>query len=235
MFQIRDNLAGAGAAFERRAERQLPYVTARALTDAAFAARTAIRAEMQRVFDRPTPFTMSAFQVRPARKDALVASVETKAKPGGHYLSVQERGGTRPQTRVERRLADRLAYSSPLYAVIPARGAQLDRYGNWSSGERNRALSALGAQADPLANTTERSRKRNPGRAEYFVPREGLRPGIYRRQPATGRVDIVAIFTSVVPTYTPRFPWREVADKAAREAYPAAFAQRMREVLASTR
>ena len=92
-------------------------------------------------------------------------------------------------------------------AATPASGAKLDAYGNWSSGQRNQALSAVQAQRDKSSNTTatSRNRKRKRKRAGFFVPRANskLSPGIWKRDP-DGSISKVLHFTRGMPVYDER-------------------------------
>ncbi len=239
MLQIRDNAMSVAAEWERRTIRQLPFATARALTDAAFAARNAVRGEIARVFDRPTPFTLNAFQVRPATKVNQTAAIETKEMWRGHYLSVQERGGQRPKKRVEENIEGVHRGEFSLAAVVPAAAARRDAWGNWSRGELNVILSNLGAQRDSRANTTAASAKRARRKVSYFVPdpNSTLAKHVYRRSEVAGNVTlaVVGLILQSPPQYTARFNWREIAEKAAREAYPQAFGRRLRAALETAR
>ena len=202
--------------------RQLPQIKVWALNWTADDALKAVQDRMKVVFDRPTRFTLNAFQVWRATKSTLEAAVQERPSVGRrHYLKIQERGGPRPQTALERLMADRVATAGIIQAVIPVQGrfggAKLDAHGNWSPGERNRALSQLGAQRDVRANETARSRARNPGRARYFVPKHGLAPGIYRRD-KPGDVPVrVAAFTQAAPTYEKQLGFEGEVERVYRE------------------
>lgn len=69
-------------AFRRQVEAihrdQIPFAAARALTATARKVAEAERAGLPSTFDRPTPFTLNAFAVTPARKNTLVARVFAK-------------------------------------------------------------------------------------------------------------------------------------------------------------
>ncbi len=145
--------------------RQLPFATARALTATAHDMRKAERGHMARIFDRPTNWTLNAFEVVPAQRKDPVPTAEVRFKYTGsrvHYLQRHIEGGPRELGRVEARILAQAWQNNPAGApfegIIPARAAKLDRYGNWSAGERNRVLSALQLQIDPTANETAASR-----------------------------------------------------------------------------
>lgn len=175
---------------------------------------------MDTVFDRPTRFTKNAFMVWRAKPSDLEAQVLERPSVGKrHYLKVQEEGGPRDQTGVEKLMQTHVAYDGVLRAVIPGDNARLDAHGNWSSGERNQVLSMLGAQRDRAANTPAKMRRATKARAKYFVPKSGLYPGVYSRD-AAGNLGVVAIFTSSVPTYSPRLGFYDGAEQIYRAKLP---------------
>lgn len=235
MFKLTSDLDATLRRLDNMTARQLPFALSRALNDTAKDIQEAERKEMQRVFDRPTPYTLGAFMVRPATKENLVATVERKDQVvGKHYLEVEEKGGPRPATSLEKLLRSRLAYSGIIQAILPADNARLDQYGNWSSGQRNEVLSAIGAMRDSTSNRTARSLKRKKNPSKFFVPTSGLPGGVYERT-AAGQLKIILAFTAKAPTYTPRFNFGEVAQTVAKANLPVWFDLRMQEAIASAR
>jgi hypothetical protein len=215
---------------------QLPFAAANALNDTAAEALSAVQDLMDVVFDRPTRFARNAFMVWRANKRTLEARVQERPSVGPrHFLKVQEAGGARPQTGLERLLSSKVATSVPLQAAVPADNARLDAFGNWSAGERNQALSGIGAQRDARANTTAASgrRSRAKGRAKYFVPKVGLPPGIYKRD--GGGISMVLAFTSKVPSYAPRFRFYEGVAEVWEARLPDHLDRRLAEAVASAR
>lgn len=213
MADIALDVSGFVSALKVMAERDIRIASTWALNDTATEANDHIRDRMAVVFDRPTKFTENAFYVKKARADDLQATVlERPTRASRDYLKVEEEGGARRQTGFERQMQRALAYEGVISAVIPADEARLDRYGNWSVGERNQVMSALKIQRDYAANATARStlRGRKRGRSTYFVPKSGLYPGIYRKD-ASGNIGIVAIITAAVPNYAPRLDFHEEA------------------------
>lgn len=220
--------------------RQMPFATALALTRTAQKIREAERVEMQRAFDRPTPYTLNAFQVVPATKASQVAEVKYKDGPlyaSKHFLEVQVEGGSRGKTGLERRLQFDLQRVGAFDALIPTRAAAKDRYGNWSAGERNRVLSALSAQLDPYANTTDRSNRRNKSRPIYGLRMVGKANNwaITRRSPAQPDSIAIALFVRKRPTYTPRFDFYEVGARTFNATYPVEFEIAMQKALDTAR
>lgn len=198
--------------------RQVPYATAMALNDTAQDILDDVQNRMEIVFDRPTRFTKNAFMVWRANKRTLEAKVMERPSVGAkHYLKVQEAGGARPRTGLERMVDATLAYDGVIMAIVPAQGARLNAYGNWSPGERNQAIKAW-RETGYTANATDASKKRNKGRrAAFFVPGQGssLSPGIWKR---TGRgkrekISKVAHFTTSMPNYRERLGFLDGAEE----------------------
>lgn len=210
------------ANLSRLADRDINVAATWALNDTAADVLKHVQDRMGEVFDRPTRFTKNAFTIRGARPSNLEAEVIERPTVGKrHYLKVQEFGGQRGQTGLEGLLDARLAYTGIIAAAVPAGGAKLDAHGNWSTGERNQALSAVQAQRDTTSNTTKVARKRNKRRAGFFVPREGskLSPGIWKRN-SDGSIAKVLHFTRYMPTYDKRLGFFDGAEEVFRDRLP---------------
>lgn len=213
----------------------MPDVTRWALNDMAFAVHDGNKDLMRRNFDRPTPFTLNAFFVRKATRTVQEAEVRRKDFAARrHYLEVQNEGGRRRQTGVERLFTRRLKYEGLINAVVPTRNIRKNRYGNVAPGTLQRILSGVQAQGDRAQNTTAASRARAKGRrAEYFVPSQDskLSPGVYERR---GRgIRKMLAFTESVPTYKERFPMERHAAKVAANEAPGAVERALKRALAS--
>ena len=214
---------------------QLPFAAANALNDTAADALKHIQDRMDVVFDRPTRWTKNALMVWRAKKGNLEAQVKERPSVGKrHYLKMQEAGGVRPQTGLEGLLSSRVAYAGIIAAALPAAGAKLDSYGNWSSGERNQVLSALGAQRDGKSNQTEASKKRAKGRASYFAPKSGLSPGVFKRT-AGGQLSKVLTFTTAMPRYDQRLGFYDGVQEVWAAVLPVHLDRRLAEAVASAR
>lgn len=200
-------------ALQQLAERDIRIAGTWALNDMAAEIREDVFDRMNVIFDRPTRWTLNAFEVVRARPTDLQASVRQRSGSASrHYLRVEEEGGPRPKTGFEMLLSRSLAYEGVIQSIIPGDNARLDAHGNWMQAERNRAMSDIAAQRDGAANSTAASRQRHRRRARYFVPRKGLTPGIYKRE-ANGNVGIVAVISAKVPVYQQRLGFFENADK----------------------
>lgn len=247
-------------------QRDVDFAASRAINDAAFAVRDGFKEEMQRVFDRPTRFTLNAFQVRPSKigfrsgdrasaqssgvssltLSGLNAMVVTKDHQnqsliGQHYLAPQVNGGRRGFTKLERLLQFRLATDQLVQWVAPAPGAKLDKHGNWSVGERNKALAFLRSNNDfaqnrrPTERTKSGKRKRS-NRIRYFVPdkESRLSPGIYKVR-GKGQPTKILHFLRTAPNYSPIFQVERIANEVIARDFERFFDQRIAQAIATSR
>ena len=94
--------------------KQLPFATSQALNDTAWDARKALRVQAVKKLDRPTKFTIDAFQIEKSSKRKLYSVVKIEEKRW-KYLKYQVEGGTRR--------------SSGRGIYVPV-NVKLNRYGN---------------------------------------------------------------------------------------------------------
>ena len=226
-----DNIAEVEALLTEVQRKQLPFITSVALNEAAFAGREDLKAEMQRVFDRPRPYTLKSTYVDKATKARLEAAVFFKdmgrGVQAGKYLQAQVWGGERRNKRFEAALRSRGILGSEEFAV-PARDYPRDAGGDIRASVITKILSQLGAFAEVgyVANATNRSRQRKAKRSTFFASRAPhMAPGIYER---TGPRDINAVFIFVDgATYRLRLEMERVlqtsADRTFGPAFEAAF------------
>lgn len=133
-------------------KKQVPFATAKALTETAREVQRAMPNQAERDFDQPIGFTKRGFYVVSAKKSDLKAIVgikDTQAK----YLGLQVSGGTaRPKKR----------------ALLSPAGVNLNRYGNMT---RNKVKQLL-ARPDVFSGTVRgiagiwqyQGKAGNPGR-----------------------------------------------------------------------
>lgn len=162
------------AAAIARARNQVPFALARALTKTGQAVKDAQRKEIERVFDRPTPYTRNSVFLRPATKQRLEAEVWLKdGNRKTHFLLPQIEGGPRQLKRFEQRLV-MTGYMQPTERAVPGEGARLDVYGNISRGQINQILSQLKTAVvlGDYSNASDSKRSRAKRAKEaYFVSR----------------------------------------------------------------
>lgn len=220
--------------------KQATFATAVALTRTAQDLKQEELKTMQRVFDRPTRYTLNSLVVIAARKDKLEASVFIKnTERHTHYLWPEIDGGRRPMKRFEQLLQQRGLIASS-ERLVPAAGAKIDAYGNMSRGQIVQIVSQLGAfnLSGHSANATNSKRsKAKRAAVQYFFARKGearmglgawkrgekvqhLPTGIYART-AQGIVPVLIVVKTA--TYRKLFPFNEVGRRAVHERFEAHF------------
>lgn len=239
--------AGLGAAIVsdlKAFDRQRKFATVVALTRTAKAVKDAEVAEMARVFDRPTRYTLNALYVRPATMARPEASVgfkdfAGKGTPAWKYLGPQIEGGARRRKRFETSLARAGLLPQGMFAV-PGDAADLDAYGNMARGQIVKILSDLKAfgEVGYVANRRGRGNSRRRRRAErYFVGGFGrarpLPPGIYKRVGDGPAVPVVAYVRA--PRYRRRFDFFRIAERTVNATFQREFDRALASALRNAR
>lgn len=123
-MSLESNIRAVERDLSDAARRQVPFATSLALNEMAEAVRDHETARLEKVLDRPTPFTRKAYAMRRSTKRRLEARVFIKAIQA-RYLEAQEEGGTRtPKRRA---------------LVVPA-AIRKNKYGNIARGAVKRNL-----------------------------------------------------------------------------------------------
>ncbi|MFH5923830.1 hypothetical protein [Roseomonas xinghualingensis] len=187
------------------AQRQVPFATARALTSMAQTAAVANRRALPSVFDRPTPFTMNAFSVQPARKGKPIARVFAKPRQA-EYLQMQETGGTRTPE-----LSKQGGTGKGQALVIP-RAIRRNAFGNIPRG----ALAAAKKRKDVYVGRTE------TGAGGFF------------RRLADGGLQPLAVFVRAAK-YKPRLGFQARTAKVVKATALPAFREQLAKALATAR
>lgn len=212
--------------------RQLPFAFALASTRMGQRIKRTEYETMQRVFDRPTRWTLNSLMLKPGSKADPNAYVwfrdwAPKGTPAARYLLPQVYGGERSAKRSEV-LLRRQGLIGQNQFITPGKRAKLDRYGNISRGQMQKVLSNLRAQFDATQNTAP------SGRVTYFAGHAGAKKrfAIYQRDG-----DAVRPFLAVVkaPTYQKRFDFFGVAEKQMRLHYPIELANALRHAIDTAR
>jgi len=209
---------------------ELRKATAKALTDAAFEARKVVQQEMDRSFDRVTPYIRRSIMVRPATPEKLEAIVEPRYQGGKgvdpiNVLRATVFGGQRKHKASERAL-QRAGILQPGYSIVPGEACPLDRFGNIRGGFMVQLITYFQASGEQgfRANMTDR-RKANlakVGRSaggyktingvQYFVASGKLRSGksshlhagIWSRSNINGFIIKPIVMFVRTPTYSRR-------------------------------
>ncbi|MFJ7884653.1 hypothetical protein ACIQYF_14340 [Pseudomonas sp. NPDC096917] len=229
-LEMRDNIDKIVRDIRGLAPNKVPMAAAKALTFTAERVQLAETAEIARVFDRPTRWTLNSIYKRGASPTRLFARVWVKNESSSgiaasKYLPVHMDGGSRPHKRFEKALIHYGLMPADMYAV-PGRRARMDGSGNISRGEIMQILSALGAAervSGFMANRTARSKRRNRNAPDYFAgrPGNGTGPlGIWQRVGSGARPILIFIKR---PTYRRRFDFYGVADRVAAAEFEPLF------------
>lgn len=215
--------------------RQIPFVTALALTRTAKAVEKSTRDKMASYIDRPTGRTFRALYTKPATKTDLTAAVLFKgygdqfSSEAGQYLKPLTEGGTRPEKAFERKLKIAGILGANQY-VAPASDYPLDQYGNIPASRYNQILSYLKA-AEPYAgfnaNRTKASVKRNQKMRQFFavnglnertITQSNMPKGIYERL-GHNRIRMVVAFIAR-PQYRMTYPFYINAQEETQKIFP---------------
>jgi len=207
--------------------RQAPFIIAKALTATASQVKDRIQAEIPKVFNNPTPYTMNSLYMRPATKTRLEAEVRIKDEAAKgiapiKWLNAEIYGGDRNLKRSEVLLRASGILPSGMF-LVPGQGLKLDSYGNVSGGQIQKILAQLKSNLDAYSNESIASRGRKRLRpqadARYFVIRPGdnktkLKPGIYARYGFASGSSIKPIFMFVrKPHYKQRLKFFELGQE----------------------
>lgn len=179
--------------------RKVEIAVQRALLKTAQAVKDAEIAEMNRVFDKPTRWTLGAMKVKPTNKfEVQVGILDPNGyyKRAASYLGTQVSGGQRRLKAMEKSLQSR-GLMPPGWFAVPGECAKMDAYGNMSVGQIRQILSWFDA-AENWAGSTQnmgvagRDKRRKGIKKygstgfEYFIVLPGRQrkikqPGIYQR------------------------------------------------------
>ena len=223
--------------------KQIPFATARALNAVGKLALTDLRAEMRRVLDQPTPYTLGAFALLPASKSDLVAVIAPRVAGAGRsawtYLAPEVLGGPRALKGFELRLS---AVSNGQFA-LPAAGVPVDGYGNVRQSVLSQVIAGVSNAPTPPAragtSAAARGRRRAAARQQFVVAHAGNRPdgrpiGIYRVT-GPGSVEPMFTFTKSRPSYTPRLDVEGAARASVVANWDAEFTKALQAALQSAR
>lgn len=212
-------------------EREIPFAMALTATRTAKAAQLALKDEISRVFDNPTPWILNSTYILAAKKSdpkAVVYAREWGGTPAPTTLTPQIEGGERQYKRSEGALRAG-GYLPNGWQVAPGPGAKRDKYGNINRGQLQQVLSSLRVQRDVHQN------RRQGKPTEFFVIRPGtsnpLQPGVWLR---VGRRPSLILTFIQKPNYSQRLDWHGVALRAGESVFPDEVAKAIDDILAKT-
>lgn len=225
-IQIRTNAAALLASLSDVQKRQLPFITAVALTRSGQDVKTAEESAIRTIFSNPTRWTQNSLFLRPATKTNLTASVGFKdyasgsARSPANYLQHSIEGTKRGHKAFERSLIRAGVMLQNQYA-IPTKRAPLDSYGNVTGAFITRMLSQLSAMNDPLANFNPNSKRSARKGLRFFAlthPTNGMPAGIYERQ--TAKFSVLIFVYGKQPQYRAIWNFHEIAHRKFAERFP---------------
>jgi hypothetical protein len=212
-FDVRENIREVSRWLDDAQKKQIPFASMYSLTLTARDIAWEEIGVMQRVFDRPTPYTLNALRTIPATFQKLIATVEFKdfgGTPAKRFLNPHVNGGPRSQKSSEIQIAPLMKGYSYL---VPAAGYPLDQYGNMSRGTIRKILSQLKVSRNPDANASQSRRSRGKRSAQaFFIPKGGR--VVLERKGRDVRPVLVGIRS---PRYRKRFPFYETAEAVLKD------------------
>lgn len=253
-----DGLDAVQARLRGLSDKKVKVAAVAALNDAAYLGKKETEKTIAAVFDRVTPWIAKSVRYVKARPDKLESSIDFEQwgnKTGvtaAKVLQAQIDSGARRHKRHEVAL-QRLGILPAGMFIVPGEAAQMDGYGNMSSGQIRQILSWFNAAQMSSGYTANMSDKRRAalrkgsmrkGRVtngfEYFVVQPGQRrqfqrangkigthamqPGIYQRIFLAQGTAIKPVMIFVKsPAYRQRLDFYRIAGDAARTEFSRAF------------
>lgn len=236
MIRVNVDATGIAALKARLAgqARQIPYAASRALNATAKAVEAAERRNIQDVFDKPRPTTVTATYVQYSNKSNLQATVGLKERgagvPAAEYLHPNI-GSSGRQPRNYKRSEYMLRQAGILPAgmfTVPGKEAKLDQYGNMSRGQINQILAYFRTFGQNALNskrmnmTDKRRGQLAKQQRQYFVVpvsdrKLKLYPGIWQETP--GRTLAPVLMFVSRPTYRAIYDFGGLAEKVVRRTF----------------
>jgi len=237
---VKHNINDTIRLLDDKFRKQVPFATAKTLTKMAQLGQKEVQAEMQREFDRPTPFTLRSVYMKRAEKHNLQAmvyirnSAAAKSKPLNETLKHEFSGGQRERKRLEYWL-ERAGLISANEFVVPGEGAKLDRYGNISRGQVQQVLSQLRAGPDPYAykSNSTRSKRNVKASGGFFWSRGGKFPrGAWMRNGASVKPILLVI---KAPVYRQRINMNAIVSRVIDTRFEAEFRKNLADAIRTAR
>lgn len=226
---IRLSVEFDGAGLRRKLEniqKQTRFAAAKALTQTAAAVKAAVPDELDRVLDRPVPFTKRGLYIRAARRDNLQAEVGFMPKQA-EYMRYQIAGGVRSPGRGGLKLPSAI---------------QLNEFGNIPKGTITQLIAV--ANKERKLGKVKARRIRVSSSVELFygdpadVGGKNYPRGIYKRiQLGGGRGQLVPIvvFPNSSARYQARFDFRRLAQTVVDRDFDRFFKVAFADAMKSTR
>jgi len=229
---------------QRAIHKQIPFAASQALNDVGKALLDVNKKNMSQTFDRPVPYTMNAFYMRPSNKAHLSMSVLRKQKPAGkHYLDIESSGGIRPRKAIEKMMEFNLPYPGIINTVMPTRHSTMAS-GAISTARVMEAIAGVGGTmpnrpSTRVASQFERAEAKHAARkggSPYYLvePRDGKVGGINKR---VGKRKVVRVFQFLDRgiAYRPIYKFEEPLRRNALSYFPARMKIRLKQAYVTMR
>lgn len=174
-----------------RARQRFAKVIEISLNKTAAAGQAAVRQEMARVFDRPTPFVLASTFIKPAiapnnlEAHVFLKDVESKNIAPAKALAHEVTGGQRAWKRGEGALR-RAGLLGNDENAVPGGAAKLDAYGNMDRGQIVQIIAYFEAFPDVGYKANTMKAKRDKLKAGKAGKRYGVRYFLKRDRPGRG-------------------------------------------------
>lgn len=216
-INVKSNIDDVLRGLQEIRDDQIPFATAKALTDTAGDVQLALREAMPAQLDRPTQWSLGSIYRTMADKRRLTATVGIADKVSGRgtppvkWLFWQVEGGARSRKKFEGVLRKAGLLPDGFYAV-PGPAARMDSHGNVERSQIVEMLNALRDRPKPYQGAKLKRAAGNAG--EYFVAIRGhLAPGVWQRGNDGRTVRPVFLYVRS-PQYDRRFSFYEIARRA---------------------
>ena len=146
-ISVSDNIKDITRGLDDFARQQVPFATAKALTDTAKGVQAALQQEIKSVFDRPTPWIQRSPVIERATKANLTATVGIRDKgeraTPAKYLKEHFTGGARGNKPMEVAMRA-MGILAPGWLAVPSDdGVKKDAFGNVSPATVKRIIREL--------------------------------------------------------------------------------------------
>lgn len=231
----------------RGLEKQLPFATAKALTQTAKKAQARLVGEMKAKFSNPTDYTLDSTFVKPAQKRNLTAVVGLRDRLAKKaHLSMAETlahhftGGDRAWKKLEVHL-NRAGLIGRGEYVVPGAGATLDAHGNMNRGQIAQIMSQLRLGLNPQnwSSKSRRSRRNVTKAGRIFWARGNERDRHLRRGAwidMGGSVGLRPLLIVVKGArYRRRFDLERMTCEVVAKEWPSAFGAALADAMATAK
>lgn len=241
------------------ARKDMPFVMALGVTKVGQAVQNHFKAQLPKVFDRPTPFTQRGVYLERAEKSRPTATVyfpdshDSMGKDTREYMRPGAYGASARHQKKTEYLLSRAGFLPPGWVTIPGsyfKEGRLDAYGNISGAYYKQIIRSLlikntkGAPRPASASSQSRAAKMGVD-SEFFAVATGnnklgrnggwLPSGVYRRSGPGGRKLLQYLLFVRKAAYRKRFDVQAEAQTAVNASAHPAFADALQTYLTKFR